>query len=184
MGLCKVGPKWWIHHNLNGLGSGFCQDNVPTFAWGIFFCILKVYISLLHPSSALQPWLSLGLVYNQSPLLSIFCLLHPLLYLPYSQVCYNICIFPGINIVLTFQVAIIKSILQASFVHICFASFRDWFLGFGTNCFYGVRLLAPRPHFLTTKLYNMILKFHKVYFRKMTEISPFEFSLQLQITIN
>jgi hypothetical protein len=46
----------------------------------------------LHPSilSALQPWVSLGLLNNQSPLLSIFCLLHPLLYLRYSQVCYNI----------------------------------------------------------------------------------------------
>ena len=40
--------------------------------------------------SALQPWVSLGLLNNQSPLLSIFRLLHPLLYLHYFQVCYNI----------------------------------------------------------------------------------------------
>ena len=45
----------------------------------------------VHPSiSALQPWVSLGLRNNQSPLLSVFCLLHPLLYLHYFQVCYDI----------------------------------------------------------------------------------------------
>jgi len=46
----------------------------------------------IHPSilSALQSWVSLGLFNNQSPLLSIFHLLHPLLCLRYFQVCYNI----------------------------------------------------------------------------------------------
>ena len=39
---------------------------------------------------ALQPWVSLGLLNDQSLLLSIFRLLHPLLYLRYFQVCYNI----------------------------------------------------------------------------------------------
>jgi hypothetical protein len=33
--------------------------------------------------SALQPWVSLGLLSNQSSLLSVFRLLHPLLYLEY-----------------------------------------------------------------------------------------------------
>ena len=46
----------------------------------------------LHPFilSALQPWVSLGLLNNQSPLLSVLHLLHPLLYLHYFQVCYDI----------------------------------------------------------------------------------------------
>ena len=46
----------------------------------------------IHPSilSALQSWVSLGFLNKQSPLLSIFCLLHPLLCLRYFQVCYNI----------------------------------------------------------------------------------------------
>ena len=50
---------------------------------------MKRYMS---PSilSALQPWVSLGLLNNQSPLLSVFRLLHPLLYLHYIQVCYII----------------------------------------------------------------------------------------------
>jgi hypothetical protein len=86
-----------------------------------------------YPSilSALQAWVSLGLLNNHSPLLSVFRLLHPLLYLHYFQICYNIsiallisCTFPGINIVLTFQVAITKSDFQAPFVNNCFQSFR------------------------------------------------------------
>ena len=40
--------------------------------------------------SALQPWVSLGFLNNQSPFLSVFHLLHPLLYLHYFQVCYHI----------------------------------------------------------------------------------------------
>ena len=40
--------------------------------------------------SALQPWVSLGLLNNQSPFLSIFHPLHPLLYLHHFQVCYHI----------------------------------------------------------------------------------------------
>jgi len=58
------------------------------------------------------------------------------------------CIFPGINIVLTFQVAIIKSDFQASFVVICFiyfSSFWGWLLGFGTNYFYGIGLSHAQP---------------------------------------
>jgi len=45
-----------------------------------------------HPSflAALQPWVSLGLLNIQSPLLSVFRLLCPLLYLHYSQVCYTV----------------------------------------------------------------------------------------------
>ena len=39
---------------------------------------------------ALQPWVSLGLLDNQSPLLSILRLLCPLSYLHYPQICYNI----------------------------------------------------------------------------------------------
>ena len=39
---------------------------------------------------ALQPWACLGLLNNQSPLLSVFRLLYPLLYLHCFQVCYNI----------------------------------------------------------------------------------------------
>jgi hypothetical protein len=37
----------------------------------------------IHPSilSSLQPWVSLGLLNSQSPFLSVFLLLHPLLYL-------------------------------------------------------------------------------------------------------
>jgi hypothetical protein len=92
--------------------------------------------------SALQPWVSLGLLNNQSQLLSISRLLHPLLYLHYFQVCY---IFPGINNVLTFQVAIIKSDFQTSCVDVCFSSFRGWLLGFGTNYFYGVGF-SPTPN--------------------------------------
>ena len=40
--------------------------------------------------SALQPWVSFGLLNNHSPSLSIFHLLHPLLYLHHFQVCYHI----------------------------------------------------------------------------------------------
>ena len=52
----------------------------------------------IHPSilSALQPWVSLGFLNNQPPLLSIFYLLHPLLCLHYLQVCYII-IHPSIS---------------------------------------------------------------------------------------
>jgi len=39
---------------------------------------------------ALQPWVSLGLLDNQSPLLPILCLLCPLSYLHYPQICYII----------------------------------------------------------------------------------------------
>ena len=69
------------------------------------------------------------------------------------------CIFPGINIVRTFQVAIIKSNFQTSFVivcFICFSSCRGWLLGFGTNYFYGVGLSAPRP---TTNLADQGIPF-------------------------
>ena len=40
-----------------------------------------------YPSilSALQPWVSLGLLTNQTPFLSVFRLLHPLLYLCQSK---------------------------------------------------------------------------------------------------
>ena len=44
---------------------------------------------LLSILSALQPWVSFGLLNNQSPLLSIFHLLHPLLNLHYFQVSCN-----------------------------------------------------------------------------------------------
>ena len=57
----------------------------------------NVCSALLHPFlvipsflSALQPWVSLGLLNNQSPLLSVFRRLYPLLYLHYFQVCYNL----------------------------------------------------------------------------------------------
>ena len=45
-----------------------------------------------HPSIllALQPWVSLGLLYNQSSLLYVLHLLHPLLYLHCFQVCYDV----------------------------------------------------------------------------------------------
>ena len=48
----------------------------------------KVYIpSILL---ALQPWVSLGLLDNQSPLLPILHLLCPLSHLHYPQICHNI----------------------------------------------------------------------------------------------
>lgn len=80
--------------------------------------IQKSRAKILHPSilSGLQPWGSLGLLINQCPSLSIFHLLHPVLYLNYFQICYNI--------VLTLQVGIIKSDFQISFINICFSSFR------------------------------------------------------------
>ena len=105
--------------------------------------------------------MSLGLLNNHSPLLSFLHLLHPLLYLHYFQVCYDVihpsissrvclfvfsllisCIVPGINTFLTIQVAIVKSGFQSSFVNDCFSSFRGWLLGFGTKYFYGVGLSA------------------------------------------
>ena len=45
-----------------------------------------------HPSflSVLQPWVSLGLLNNQSPYLAVFHLLHQLLYLHDFKVCYHI----------------------------------------------------------------------------------------------
>ena len=48
--------------------------------------------SSFHPYilSVPQPWVSLGPLNNQSPLLFTFHLLHPLLYLHYFQVCYTI----------------------------------------------------------------------------------------------
>ena len=61
--------------------------------WKEVEIVLKNEISqIFFPSflSALQPWVSLGLLNNQSPFLSTFQLLHPLLYLHYSQVCYHI----------------------------------------------------------------------------------------------
>jgi len=57
---------------------------------------MLIIVSFNHHSvlllllSALQPWVSLGLLNNQSPLLSVFHLLYPLLYLHYFQVCYNV----------------------------------------------------------------------------------------------
>jgi hypothetical protein len=62
-----------------------------------------------------------------------------------------------INIVLTFQVAIIKSDFQTSFVNVCFSSFRGSLLGFGTNFFYCVGLSAPRQ---TPKLEDQGIPFH------------------------
>ena len=47
---------------------------------------LKLFPSIL---SALQPWVSLGLLNNQSPLLCVH-LLHLLFYLHYFQVCYDV----------------------------------------------------------------------------------------------
>jgi hypothetical protein len=68
------------------------------FAYSFLFIYLYIYVSsdylliYIHPSilSALQPWVSLGLLNNQPSLLFVFRLLHPLLYLRYFQVCYNI----------------------------------------------------------------------------------------------
>ena len=59
-------------------------------------CALAEYLwkldELFLPSflSALQPWVRLGLLNNQSPFLSIFHLLHPLLYLHYFHIRYHI----------------------------------------------------------------------------------------------
>ena len=52
-----------------------------------FVLFLDILPSFL---SALQPWVTLGLLSNQSPLLSVFRLLYPLRYLHYFEVCYVI----------------------------------------------------------------------------------------------
>ena len=70
--------------------------------------------------SALQPWVSLGLPNNQSPLLSLSFVfsIHSFIFITFksattssihlNEVFLFSCIFPGINIVLTFQIATVK----------------------------------------------------------------------------
>ena len=52
--------------------------------------------------------------------------------------------FPGINIVLTFQVAIAKPDFQTPFINVCFSSFRGWLLGFET-LFLRCGVVSPTP---------------------------------------
>ena len=110
------------------------------FAGENFLKISEIYV-IITSLLALQPWVSLGLLNNPPPLLSVLHRLHPLLYLHCRQVCYHI-VHPS-NIVLTFQFAIVKSDFHTPFVKVCFSSFRGWLLGFETNYFYDVGL---EPH--------------------------------------
>ena len=75
---------WWTSRGACGFHSMWAK------CW-LANQLLAVY-EALHPSIllALQPWVSLGLLDNQSPLLPILRLLCPLSYLHYPQICYNI----------------------------------------------------------------------------------------------
>ena len=62
-------------------------ERMPSKCWKFSTHVISFLPSSL---SVLQPWVSLGPLNNQAPLLSVFCLLYPLLYLHYFQVCYNV----------------------------------------------------------------------------------------------
>jgi len=68
--LCLLFFYFFLHKCVNLLLK-LCKANIPFL-------------------SAPQPSVSVGLLNNQFPLLSIFRLLYPLLYLHYFQVCYNV----------------------------------------------------------------------------------------------
>jgi len=123
-----------MHHNAvhTFLSWSFVNCFVRIFINEIlcaFFMILVLKWNSIHPSIllALQPWVSLGLLDNQSPLLPILRLLCPLSYLHCPQICYNIQ-FPGLFRQQWFP------ILPRLVVR-----FLDRLI------FYGVGLLAPRP---------------------------------------
>ena len=98
-----------------GQTHGRVQQDTAQHDRGLFQCVTAVsapnILGINAPTSnsflppALHPWVSLGLLNNPSPFLSILHLLHPLLYLHCFQICYHI-IHPCH---LTFQFAIVNS---------------------------------------------------------------------------
>ena len=135
------------------------------FRRGYLLVVLTQFQSKFLPLSATalgEPWppqqpfsialcLSFSLSTTLSSLLSSLLQRHPSnsneVFLSFISLLIS-CILPVIKIVQTFQVAIVKSDFQTSFIiicFICFSSFRGWLLGFGTNYYYGVGLSAPLP---------------------------------------
>ena len=105
-------------------------------------------LHISHHSWRYSPWWALAsstirLHFTLSCIVSIHCFI---LIAIRSATTSSIHLFPGINIVLTFQVAIVKSDFQTPFINVCFSSLRGWLLGFETSYFYGEGLSAPRPN--------------------------------------
>ena len=91
-----------------------------------------------------EPWppqqsISISLYLASSPSTALSSLLS-------GQLPHHPSIFPAINIVLTFQVAIVKPNFQTPFINVCFSSFQGWLLGFENKLFLRCGVVSPKPN--------------------------------------